>query len=280
MIIPKTPQNTGSVAQHYDELDVFYREIWGNHLHHGLWESGKETVEEAVQNLIKLVAKSAQLTPEMNVCDIGSGYGETARLLVQDCNVNVTALTLSKTQYEYANSLSVNSTNPTYLLGDWLTNTFPPEKFDAALSIESSEHMQDKLLFFKEANRVLKPHGKIVVCAWLAAPHPSKFQNDYLLEPICREGRLPSMGSAEEYKQWMAEAGFQNIRFTDLTTKVKKTWSICVQRSLKKFFSDKQFRHYVLNPSSQNSVFFKTLFRILIAYRYRIMQFGLFVADK
>jgi hypothetical protein len=35
------------VGGHYDELDAFYRYIWGEHLLHGLWTSGKETPEKA-----------------------------------------------------------------------------------------------------------------------------------------------------------------------------------------------------------------------------------------
>ena len=32
-----------AVASHYDELDRFYRDIWGEHVHHGLWLRGEET---------------------------------------------------------------------------------------------------------------------------------------------------------------------------------------------------------------------------------------------
>lgn len=31
------------VAGHYDALDVFYRDLWGERLHHGLWLTGRET---------------------------------------------------------------------------------------------------------------------------------------------------------------------------------------------------------------------------------------------
>ena len=37
MIIPLESMGLASVADHYDELDDFYREIWGEHVHHGLW---------------------------------------------------------------------------------------------------------------------------------------------------------------------------------------------------------------------------------------------------
>jgi tocopherol O-methyltransferase len=35
-----------AVALHYDELDHFYRDVWGDHVHHGLWLRGDEAREE------------------------------------------------------------------------------------------------------------------------------------------------------------------------------------------------------------------------------------------
>src|ERR1700723_2703420 len=81
MIIPNVAQTTASVAAHYDELDGFYREIWGEHVHHGYWETGRETATEAVVSLIELLADRLRLTSGLRVCDIGCGYGATARYL-------------------------------------------------------------------------------------------------------------------------------------------------------------------------------------------------------
>ena len=41
MIHPHGKQVRG-VAVHYDTLDQFYREIWGEHVHHGYWRTGHE----------------------------------------------------------------------------------------------------------------------------------------------------------------------------------------------------------------------------------------------
>ena len=37
MILAGSAQTPAAVAAHYDELDPFYREIWGEHVHHGYW---------------------------------------------------------------------------------------------------------------------------------------------------------------------------------------------------------------------------------------------------
>jgi len=47
MIVPKTTQTGRKRRPALRQSDRFYREIWGEHVHHGLWRSGKETPLEA-----------------------------------------------------------------------------------------------------------------------------------------------------------------------------------------------------------------------------------------
>nr|MBA2431184.1 class I SAM-dependent methyltransferase [Chthoniobacterales bacterium] len=222
-----------AVASHYDELDHFYRDVWGEHVHHGLWLCGDESREEAVMNLVDLVARKAQIGTGTSVCDIGCGYGATARVLASR-GAHVTAITISPAQYAIAQQLQHGATNPEFLLGDWLQNELASESFDAAISIESSEHMPDKPAFFAQAHRVLRPAGRLVICAWLAAEQPTPRAERWLLEPICREGRMPQMGSASDYRSLGEAAGFQLEEFQDVTKSVARTWPAIVRRLLVK----------------------------------------------
>jgi hypothetical protein len=56
MIASRTPLHTSDVADHYDELDRFYRELWGEHVHHGLWRTGEEPPTVAAEQLVAHVA--------------------------------------------------------------------------------------------------------------------------------------------------------------------------------------------------------------------------------
>ena len=112
MISSSCPVTVNEVADHYDELDRYYREIWGEHVHHGLWESGDETSEEAVLNLVKSVARRGQITTGMRVCDVGCGYGGTARLLNCEFGAIVSAITLSPAQFRHAVSLRGDAHSP------------------------------------------------------------------------------------------------------------------------------------------------------------------------
>jgi tocopherol O-methyltransferase len=279
LIASKTELDSASVALHYDELDHFYREIWGEHVHHGLWLTGRERPEQAVMQLVELVAREARIQPGARVCDVGCGYGATARMLAHR-GTEVTALTVSPAQYHFACSKEPAAKNPRYVLCDWLKNDLPAESFDVVISIESSEHMTDKPAFFAQAHRVLRPGGRFIICAWLAREAASELENRMLLEPVCREGRMPSMGTAEDYRGFFENAGFifENVR--DLTRNVKKTWPICSLRFLGGLCRNPSYAKYLFNRHSRNRVFALTMLRIWLSYNIGSMRYGIFAAHK
>jgi tocopherol O-methyltransferase len=281
MIVPRSYiPDVASVAAHYDDLDPFYRGIWGDHVHHGYWISGKERSNEAVLNLTRLIAERAGVQPGARVLDIGCGYGATAAILARDYGAEVTGVTVSRRQYEIARSSAKDKGNPRYLLGDALESGLDAASFDSVIAIESSEHMPDKPRFFGEAFRLLRPRGRLVVAAWLARERPNAAEVKFLLEPICVEGRLPSLGSRVEYVKMLSGAGFRDLNFVELTAAVQRTWTLCAARFLRKTVTDSSFRRRWLDPQLSNRVFAKTVFRIWLAYKTGSLRYGVFSATK
>jgi tocopherol O-methyltransferase len=137
--------------------------------------------------LTRLVAEQARVQPGDRVCDMGCGYCATAMVLARDYKTKVTALTVSQRQYDFARSRNSVPVGLDFLLRDALDNQLEAESFDRVISIESSEHMKDKLAFFTEVNRLLRPGGRFVVAAWLSREQPALWESKYLLEPICVE---------------------------------------------------------------------------------------------
>jgi tocopherol O-methyltransferase len=264
-----------AVASHYDELDRFYREIWGEHVHHGLWRNGAKTRAEAVREMARFVARRARIAPGDRVCDIGCGYGATARMLAEECGAVVTAITISRAQHEQGRK-QAPSGNPAHVLGDWLRNDFAGESFDAAIAIESSEHMPDLGAFFAQAFRVLRPGGRLAVNAWLSCDAPTDFQRDWLLEPICREGRMPIMGTAGEYEQAGREAGFVLENFEDVSSAVARTWREIGRAFAWKLLCQPEYLRFLFDEHARNRDFALTAFRLRFAYRFGVMRYGAF----
>ena len=269
MIYPRREHASFAVADHYDELDTIYRALWGEHVHHGLWKTGGETPDEAVVALSDLVAEHLHFGAGDRLVDIGCGYGATARRFAARGAI-VTGFTVSRAQLDWAE----RAANVTLLCRDWLDNDLPDAGFDGAYAIESSEHMADKPRFFSEARRVLRPGARLVVCAWLADARPTRWQVDHLLEPICHEGRLPSLGTATDYRVMAEEAGFSCIDFADISASVARTWAICTWRLVRALAVDADVRRAAL--SARNRLFALSLPRLMLAYRTGALRYGVF----
>ena len=280
MITARSEFRVRDVADHYDDLDRFYREIWGEHVHHGLWTSSGATPEEAARQLVSVVADEARVTPGSDVCDVGCGYGATARMLAADPGARVTALTISPAQHAQALAVSAGAENPSYLLRDWLQNGLEPESFDAVIAIESTEHMADLRAFFAEARRVLRPGGRLVICAWLTRESPRRWEERLLLEPICREGRLRGMGTAQEYQDLARAAGLVPDGFQDVSRQVRRTWSICARRVALGLLREPSYRRFLFHGGSSNRIFALTVPRIWLAYVFGSMRYGILTATR
>lgn len=276
MIVPDISQNAVAVADHYDELDPIYRRMWGEHVHHGLWTTGRETPGEAVEALVDTVGDRLGLRPGQACVDIGCGYGATARRLAATRGIRVTGFTLSTEQARYAAAHATPEVD--IQVRDWLDNGLADVSADAAWAIESSEHMVDKPRFFAEAHRVLSPGGRLVICAWLAETGASGWKVRHLLEPICREGRLPSMGTREEYEEMARQAGFAVTGYEDVSRRVARTWPICAGRLVKALLTDRETRRLALGARNRNS--FLGIPRLILAYRTGAMRYGIFRLSK
>lgn len=269
-----------SVAAHYDDLDAPYRDLWGEHLHHGLWMYSDQTPEDAARALVDLVAGFAEIRAGHAVADAGCGYGATAQILAHEYGARVVGYTVSRVQARWAQSRCHAETDPQVVLGDWLANGIPSQSQDAVLAIESVEHMVDRDAFFEQAYRVLRPGGRIVLCAWLARDHAPSWARRHLLEPIVREGRLASLPTARMHEESLARAGFRDLERRDLTRNVQRTWSVCFVRLIRRALRDHAFRRRFLSQSNEGRAFAAAIPRIWIAYRIGAMGYEIIRARK
>jgi tocopherol O-methyltransferase len=62
------------IRAHYDLATAFYRLLWGQHIHHGLWDAA-ESPAVAQRKLIESLAHEAGIRGGEHVLDVGCGMG-------------------------------------------------------------------------------------------------------------------------------------------------------------------------------------------------------------
>ena len=246
--------------------------MWGEHVHHGLWTTRGDPPWLAARALAERVAAEARVSPGGAVVDVGCGYGATARLLARERGASVTGLTLSAAQAAAAPPCE----GVTILVRDWLANGLPDGAFDAAIAIESLSHMAGKPRVVGELARVVRPGGRAVVVDWLARERPTAAQRRLLLDPICREGRLPELLPASAYAALLREHGFAVRGFDDLSRRSARTWGVVARRLPLVLARDPGL---VVAAWPERS-FLPSLARIPLALRTGAMRLGLFVAER
>lgn len=268
------------VGDHYDRLDRFYRQLWGEHVHHGLWTGPSFTPEEAVRHLVRRVAEDAGIAGGDRVCDVGCGYGAPARLWACEYGAKVTGFTVSAAQHAYAEAQPGDGLAPDYCLQDFLENDCPDDAFDAVMAVESLTHICDQPAVFDEVARLLRPGGRLVACVWMADSAPSGWQRRFLLDPIVEEGRLSGLPTAPDLHRWATGAGLTVERVDDVTPLVRRTWTVVIRRFLRALMSDPDLIQKLLDASESERVFARTIPRIWLAQHLGALRYGWLVAVR
>ena len=272
------------IRSHYDMSTLFYRLLWGPHIHHGLWledelvaNSAAQTSKVAQQRLTETLVTEAGIRRGESVLDVGCGMGSSSIHLAEKLRCEVTGVTISSVQRHWAHWAArfhgVRSLTR-FIRADAEQVVFLPAAFDVVWSIECTEHLFDKPRFFRRAAEWLKPGGRVAICAWLAGEAIDERAKEQVYQ-VCEGFFCPSLGSSKDYVRWMTDAGLKNVRYHDWTSAVDHTWEICRDRV--RLSGIRQLARWI----DRNSVMFLDRFdTILQAYRSGAMKYGCFIAER
>jgi len=230
------------IIEHYDFASPYYRALWGQHLHHGYWETGAETKEEAQSALTAYLAEAAQVPNGAAILDVGCGFGGSSIYLANTYQAMVTGLTISPVQAAMAQQ-AANDANATaqFLVMD-ADNITLREKFDVVWSIEAISHFTNKIGFFTRATEMLKPGGTLALIDWFKQTELPAARHRAYIAPIER-GMLVELETITNYAEMVRVAGLAVTHTDDLSERCSKTWEISADliknRALWKLASDK-----------------------------------------
>jgi cyclopropane-fatty-acyl-phospholipid synthase len=143
---------------HYDIGNDLYRRMLGERLIYscGYWKNAS-TLDEAQEAKLDLVCRKLNLKPGMRILEIGCGWGNTAKFLVEQYQVEVVGITVSEEQAKFGKKLCQGLSVDIQLKDYRLTQG----TFDRIFSIGMFEHVGYKnyITFMHVVRRCLKNDG-------------------------------------------------------------------------------------------------------------------------
>ncbi len=214
------------IRHFYDVTSPLWRELWGYHVHHGYWRTGKESRQVAQQMLTEELAARAGIRSGARILDVGCGMGGSSIYLARHFRAETLGITLSPVQASLAGAAAAKAcVRSAFLVADAETAHFS-KPFDVVWSIEAVSHFREPENFFALASRSLKPAGTLALMDWFHAEQLAPAQADALINPIRGAMLVPSMTTLSAYIRFASLHGFEMLSVEDISSRVAKSWDM------------------------------------------------------
>lgn len=218
-----------NIAAFWDKISLSWRTIIGPHIHHGYYSTAKISfVENAQEILLEKLCAEIVIKRGMQILDVGCGMGETSLYLARKYGARMIGITLSQEQKAMACQLATENKelDLDFRIDDaHLLKSIAENSQDLVWSLESCEQFYDKEEFIKQAFRVLKPGGQLMIATWCADKEHFEGNAAKRYYSICKEFLLPYMPTKEEYNR-IIQVYFTVNKILDWSQQVKQSWSL------------------------------------------------------
>ncbi|HEX8332565.1 MAG TPA: methyltransferase domain-containing protein [Segetibacter sp.] len=239
-----------AIKKYYTETQFEYGLMWNwmlkttPALHFGYYDEKATSHKQAILRANEVLAEFGEIIQGSEIIDAGCGLGHSSEWLAQHFNAKVTGITIVPKQVETIKKRLIKYpvANVDFIVGDYLYMPFQDSSVDIVWAIESVCHAPDKLLFFKEAFRVLKPGGKVIMADIFRMGRPMSDSKETLLKEVFGGWAIPDIDTVEEHNDHATKAGFTSFKSKDVTDRMMVSYRNLREIS-KRYYSIGKFLH-------------------------------------
>jgi len=206
--------------------DPMYRSMtrmWGENINLGYFESPEDNLAEATRRANSKLARAAGLEPCMEILEVACGVGGASRYAVRHHGVRAVATNLSRDQLDIARELTEEAIADriSYEYADFHDLPYLGARFDVWWCATSVFHAVNKPRVLREALRVLRPGGRLVLTELTVS---ESVEPDRRTE-LSANAHSPGLWSAEHYDAQFEQLGFQCLEREDLSERGVWAWN-------------------------------------------------------
>jgi cyclopropane fatty-acyl-phospholipid synthase-like methyltransferase len=210
------------IVEYYNSTENAYKDSWDldNSLaiHYGYWDEKVSTFPKSLIRMNEVMIAAAGVTANDHILDAGCGVGGGSIYLAAEAGCTVTGITLSERQRQQAvdNAREKGvSARVDFRTMDYSNTPFADGSFDVVWGCESICYADNKEKFIREAFRLLRRGGRLVV----ADGFVTKFENNAV--PVVREWldgwQVNYLETPGRFRQCMEQVGFTTISYRDIS---------------------------------------------------------------
>ena len=211
-----------NIVDYYVASENAYKDSWDLNnslaIHYGYWDDKVNSFPQSLLRMNEVMIETGKIRTNDKVLDAGCGVGGSSIFMVSKFSCSVIGITISEKQMQQAIS-NAKQKNVAGLVDfkvmDYCNTSFADQTFDVVWGCESICYADDKEKFIKEAFRLLKPGGRLIV----ADGFVTQLENND--QPLIRQWldgwQVNYLESPVRFQQFMQSAGFENILFRDIS---------------------------------------------------------------
>ena len=210
------------IIQYYKDTENAYKDSWDLNnilaIHYGYWDKKVRSFPESLLRMNEVMIEAAAIQSTDYVLDAGCGVGGSSIFMASTIGCKVTGITLSERQVQQAhNNAEERGVHKLvdFKVMNYCMTDFPDASFDVVWGCESICYADSKEQFIKEAFRLLKPGGRLVVADGFVTAFEN---NEHSIIRNWIDGWLVNyLESPERFQSFMYNEGFTNINYRNIS---------------------------------------------------------------
>ncbi len=278
------PITTDSVRTYYDENTNLFLKFSGHkqaqNIHRSLWNDNIKTLDEALNFSNSLILKEIESTQpgSARIADLGCGVGASLFYIHPRLHNPAPALglTLSPVQARLAQDSAKQlglQDHIRFAEGDFTSVPLPSQSLDAVYSVEAVCHAVDPEKYFREASRLLRKGGKLILVddyqsARTFNKHEQKWLNAYI------DGwYVPGVRTVEQVISFANKNGLQLKKNEELTPHLRLRNLPDFLASMLLFLGEKLPIKHAIVPSMLGSMALQQCLHMkVVEYRFLVFE--------